>query len=160
VTLTGLLGAVAAPLVGLLAERVWGGHGITDNSAATDHQASTSAPAESPYEKNIRNARALENALLSVMITAMLLRAIVYGILYFTLTRDRVAAQGQNNSDRHQLDSKLLADASACSAKPDVTALDLKRWSSYPPHVKQKKPLTEMQRFVSVPQPLDESLHV
>ncbi|CAL8470603.1 g10145 [Coccomyxa elongata] len=30
---TGLLGALAAPLVGLLAEKVWGGRGITDNSA-------------------------------------------------------------------------------------------------------------------------------
>ena len=40
------------------------------------------------YARNVHNAMALENALLWLMIAAMLLRAAVYGALYFTLPRD------------------------------------------------------------------------
>ena len=40
------------------------------------------------FARNVHNAAALENALLWLMIAAMLLRAAVYGALYFTLPRD------------------------------------------------------------------------
>ena len=40
------------------------------------------------FARNVHNAMALENALLWLMIAAMLLRAAVYGALYFTLPRD------------------------------------------------------------------------
>ena len=50
------------------------------------------------YALNIHNAAALENALLWLMIAAMLLRAAVYGALYFTLPRDRRALKENANS--------------------------------------------------------------
>lgn len=43
------------------------------------------------FATNVHNAGALENALLWVMIAAMLSRAVVYGALYFTLPRDMKA---------------------------------------------------------------------
>ncbi len=61
---TGALGAVAAPLVGLLAERKYHGDGITDQSAAPK----TADGEARSYARNIHNAAALENSLLWVMI--------------------------------------------------------------------------------------------
>jgi hypothetical protein len=50
------------------------------------------------YALNIHNAAALENALLWLMIAAMLLRAAVYGTLYFTLPCDRRALEENADS--------------------------------------------------------------
>ena len=85
---TGALGAVAAPLVGLLAERAFGGHDIISKGVAHD---AASAAGRAEARANVRNAAALENALLWVMVCAMLLRCAVYGGLYWTLPRDRAA---------------------------------------------------------------------
>lgn len=148
---TGLLGALAAPLVGLLAEKVWGGRGITDNSAASFDNSTDTAVLQASYRKNIHNARALENALLSVMIAAMGLRAIVYGLLYFTLPRDRVAAQRKDAKD---VDPERSAVLSRNDSKSQAT--DLQRGSSCPPpsNPQLRKSPENLQRYVSLPEPL------
>ena len=159
---TGLLGALAAPLVGLLAEKVWGGHGITDNSAAAVDAASDPSALQATYAKNIHNARALENALLSVMIAAMGLRALVYGLLYFTLPRDRAAVQ-EKESRNSGYSAEDLVKTPFGLRKSDRQC-DMERWASYPPHARasakkhQAGSKSEMQRFVSLPDPLDSHL--
>ena len=45
-----------------------------------------------PYARNLANARALESGLLWLMLTAICLRFLIYGLLPFTLPRDRAAA--------------------------------------------------------------------
>lgn len=88
--ITGALGAVAAPLVGLLAERVYHGDGIT-NQTAPKTAAGAAADRAAAYARNVHNAAALENSLLWVMIAAMAARFPIYGFLY-TLPRNRAAA--------------------------------------------------------------------
>ena len=150
---TGLLGALAAPLVGLLAEKVWGGRGITDNTAAAFDNSTDAAVLQASYSKNIHNARALENALLSVMIAAMGLRAIVYGFLYFTLPRDRVAAQRKDAKNEDPERSAVLSRHDSKSP-----AIDIERVPSCPPPStsQQRKSPESMQRFVSLPEPLQD----
>ena len=52
------------------------------------------------YGVNVHNAMALENSLLWVMIAAMLLRAAVYGALYFTLPKDRRALKENHTAPK------------------------------------------------------------
>lgn len=155
---TGLLGALAAPLVGLLAEKVWHGHGITDSTAAAADNATDASSLQASYAKNIYNARALENALLSVMIAAMGLRAIVYGFLYFTLPRDRAAVQQKEVQEQDE------SNIQRSSAEESNLRCDMERWASYPPHATamgkrhSSGSSNEMQRFVSLPHPLEDGV--
>lgn len=102
---TGALGAVAAPLVGLLAERVYHGDGITDHMA---NNAGAADPAAA-YTRNVHNAAALENSLLWVMIAAMAARFSIYGFLYFMLPRDRIAAAAKKAGMSEQGD-RIIVD--------------------------------------------------
>ncbi|KAK9846327.1 hypothetical protein WJX81_001569 [Elliptochloris bilobata] len=99
--LTGALGALAAPLVGLLARRVFGGSQVIagDGAAAPAPAAPAQAPVQahaSPYAGNLNNAHALESGLLWLMLVAVCLRFLIYAALPFTLPRDRAAAADPN----------------------------------------------------------------
>ena len=68
------------------------------------------------YDRNIHNAMALENALLWLMIAAMLLRAAVYGALYFTLPRDRMRLKENKAPGRPGDSESDVAGLPACFA--------------------------------------------
>lgn len=63
-------------------------YGDGELTSQTDGGSSHTGCLRRLYARNVHNAMALENALLWLMIAAMLLRAAVYGALYFTLPRD------------------------------------------------------------------------
>ncbi|CAK0774865.1 hypothetical protein CVIRNUC_004210 [Coccomyxa viridis] len=81
----GLLGAISAPLAGILAKQVWGGNDLSLTQAPQP----TSSEAQSFHALNIVNARALENANIAVIVGAIVLRAFVYSALYWTLPQDK-----------------------------------------------------------------------
>ena len=70
----------------------------------------------SPYAGNLANARALESGLLWLMLTAICLRFLIYGILPFTLPRDRAAAA--NLKSRSPVGA-AAADLDAAAGAPD-----------------------------------------
>ncbi|CAL5220314.1 g2303 [Coccomyxa viridis] len=142
--ITGLLGALAAPLVGVLAQRVWGGRGLVNNSALPKDVDPSSARAQTLYARNVHNAMALENALLWLMIAAMLLRAAVYGALYFTLPRDarRVkenrAAPKPRDPEAELTGKRLLIKGEGSSGSSG----SMGRAASFPPHKSKGIPAT------------------
>ena len=73
----GAVGATAAPLVGLVAEKVFGYHGSLGQEVAPD-------PAVT-----LANARALGNSMLILLLVPWGLDFIFYCFLYFTIEKDR-----------------------------------------------------------------------
>ena len=70
----------------------------------------------SPYARNLANARALESGLLWLMLTAICLRFLIYGLLPFTLPRDRAAAATLRPGSRI---GAAVADLDATAGAPD-----------------------------------------
>jgi hypothetical protein len=147
--ITGALGAVAAPLVGLLAERAFGGSRIISQDAAAG--AATAAGRAEAAQENVRNARALENALMWVMVAAMALRFFIYGGLYWTLPRDRraVARAKQDAEAEAAPETELCkglagkgghSSGSSSGGRASSRASSMQRWSSDPPEQKLKSP--------------------
>ena len=73
--IAGVLGFASTPLVGLLAQH------------AGYHQ---SYAAHQPPAEAVRNARALENSLLLLILVSSVAKFVVYTALYWTIRRDRV----------------------------------------------------------------------
>ena len=71
-----------------------------------------------PYAANLANAKALESGLLWLMLTAICLRFLIYGILPFTLARDRAAAA---NLKPCSPIGAAAADLDAAAGAPDQT---------------------------------------
>ena len=88
------LGAVSTPLSGLLAERLFGAESLfVDHAHTMQGGASISAHAPAPapssaslaaeqHARNLTNAQALENGLLVISITSLVLKFFIYGFLY------------------------------------------------------------------------------
>ena len=71
----------------------------------------------SPYARNLANARALESGLLWLMLTAICLRFLIYGLLPFTLSRDRAAAATLRPGSRV---GAAVADLDAAAGAPEI----------------------------------------
>ena len=171
--ITGALGAVAAPLVGLLAQRVFGGSGILDQTAVSD--VATAASRAEAAQKNVHNARALENSLLWVMVAAMLLRCLIYGGLYWTLPRDRLAvARAKQDAEAKAAPETELAkgltgkggqSSSGGSSRRAVSeAGSMQRWSSDLPEQVARSSMSKaspkMVRYCSEPLRAGSESHV
>ena len=108
----GAVGATAAPLVGLVAEKVFGYHGSLGQEVAPD-------PAVT-----LANARALGNSMLILLLVPWGLDFIFYSFLYFTIDKDRERSRNMGRLLTANLSDLNLCELGRVSAAKTLQQAD------------------------------------
>ena len=108
----GAVGATAAPLVGLVAEKVFGYHGSLGQQVAPD-------PAVT-----LANARALGNSMLILLLVPWGLDFIFYSFLYFTIDKDRERSRNMGRLLTANLSDLNLCELGRVSAAKTLQQAD------------------------------------
>ncbi|EIE26753.1 MFS general substrate transporter [Coccomyxa subellipsoidea C-169] len=115
----GAIGALGAPLIGILAERVFGFKGSLGDSHGSGAKAHGGVVTPGVAANNVNNARAIENGLLWMTVIPMILKIITYGGLYWTLPRDRVEELFEEEVEEEE-QAVEGADLEASKTKKDM----------------------------------------